>query len=276
MVWNVDPVVFNLFDRGIRYYGIIFAFTLIGGYILWRWQMKRGQYSLKVIDDFILWGVGAVIIGARLGHCFFYHPLLYLKNPWRVIFFWEGGLASHGATLGLVVALIIFALRRKLHPLEIMDRFSMSAAVGAAGIRLGNFMNSEIVGRVTEVPWAVKFPRYAARIHKVSLEKAIGIAAPRHPSQLYEFAMGLTVLGLLFLADRFFGREKRPRGLMTGLFLVLYFTGRFSVEYFKEYQALDKGSLFTIGQILSIVPILAGAGLLVYVFLRRGEKPGHI
>ena len=268
-VWNVDPIVFHLPDflggRGIRYYGVIFALTLMGGYFLWRWQMKRAKYTPKVIDDFILWGVAAVIVGARLGHCFFYHAADYMQDPCRILYFWDGGLASHGATVGLIVALFFFARRKELRPLELMDRFSMAAALGAAGIRLGNFLNSEIVGRVTDVSWAVAFPRYRAARDNLPLEEALKLAEPRHPSQLYEFGMGLTVLLLLVLMDRIAGREKRPLGLMTGLFLVLYFCGRFTVEFFKEYHvsSLRDQAGLTMGQMLSILPVLVGIVLII-------------
>ncbi|GAG14383.1 unnamed protein product, partial [marine sediment metagenome] len=130
---------------------------------------------------------------------------------------------------------------------------AMSAAVGAAGIRLGNFLNSEIVGRPAAVPWAVRFTLHDG-----------GVVA-RHPSQLYEFAMGLSVLGLLILADRLAGREKRPRALMTGLFLTLYFAGRFCVEFFKEYHIDALRGGLTMGQYLSIIPFCCGVALLIWV-----------
>lgn len=275
IVWDIDPVAIRLGSVEIRYYGIIFALTLLGGYILWRRQMRRGGYPLKVVDDFILWGVVAVIVGARLGHCIFYDPGYYFADPVTILFFWRGGLASHGATVGLIATLFFFARSRRLHPVEIMDRFSMSAAVGAAGVRLGNFMNSEIVGRAADVPWAVAFPRYAALHNRhISMSEAAEVAIPRHPSQLYEFAMGVAVLGLLVLADRLAGKEHRPLGLMTGLFLTAYFTGRFIVEFFKEYQAFGQDSSLTMGQVLSIPPFLAGVGLLLWAFLGKRKTPG--
>jgi len=132
--------------------------------------------------------------------------------------------------------------------------------VGAAGIRLGNFLNSEIVGRATDVPWAVRVMHYDNG------------AVARHPSQLYEFAMGLAILGALVLADRWAGREKRPLGLMTGLFLTLYFAGRFCVEFVKERQTPWEAALTT-GQFLSILPFAAGVGLLWWVVRGGRKKP---
>ncbi len=259
-VWNLDPVLFHLGPLTIRYYGVVFVCTLVIAYFFWQWQMRRGGFGKAIIEGFITWGAVATIVGARLGHCLFYEmlpalwtgtPNIYLEHPISILYFWQGGLASHGATIGLVLALVMYALIRKLSILELMDRFSLSAAVGAAGVRLGNFLNSEIVGRATDLPWAVRFARY--QDHG---------AAARHPSQLYEFGLGLFVLLVLVLADRWAGREKRPRGLLVGLFLLLYFTGRFLVEFVKEYQALDE-SFLTMGQYLSIIPMVIGAVLLV-------------
>lgn len=242
----------------IRYYGVIFAGMLYIGFLLWRWQMIRGGHSPDLADHFLIWGVVAVLVGSRLGHVFFYEPSKYLADPVSILKVWEGGLASHGATIGLVVALVLFASIYKVRILEVLDRFSMPSAVGAAAVRLGNFLNSEIVGRETDLPWAVRFVRYD------------GGAVARHPSQLYEFLLGMAVLLSLWIADRAAGREKRPLGLLAGMFLTIYFTGRFFVEIFKEYQSLEGSeSVLTMGQYLSIVPLAAGVALLAWVAATR-------
>jgi len=259
-VHNIDPVLIDFGPVQIRYYGLVFAITLLVGFAFWRGQMRRGGYPPAVADGFLVWGVLATIVGARLGHCFFYNAEYYLQNPLDVLWFWQGGLASHGATVGLVAATALYAWRNRIRIVEVMDRFTLSAAVGAAGIRLGNFLNSEIVGRPTDVAWAVKFLHYG--------NDAVPVA--RHPSQLYEFAMGLTVLGLLIVADRLAGREKRPLGLMTGLFFVLYFAGRFGVEFFKEAHTPARRSTgLTMGQYLSILPFVFGVGLLAWAWRKR-------
>jgi len=271
-VWDFEPLLIHIWGPiEIRWYGLIFVCTLLAGFVLWRWQMRRGGFSKEVIESFIIWGALATIVGARLGHCFFYDILpagmagrltdsQYMRNPLKLLAFWEGGLASHGAAVGLLLALWGFARHYKIPFIEVLDRFAPSAAIGSAGIRLGNFLNSEIVGRVTDVPWAVQFVR--AREPYLQLD-------PRHPSQLYEFAMGLLVLLIVCLADRLARRERRPRGLLAGLFLLLYFAGRFCVEFVKEYQALEgQQSALTMGQYLSIVPMLVGAALLVWGLFR--------
>lgn len=262
---NLDPIALHLGPFKIHYYGIIFVLTLLVAFLFWRRQMLRGGHSAEVADRFMVWGAVATIVGARLGHCLFYEPGKYLSDPLTILFFWEGGLASHGATIGLVLALIFFAWIHKLRPLELMDRFVMSAAVGAAGIRLANFLNSEIVGRPSNVPWAVRFPYY----------QDLGAFA-RHPSQLYEFALGLFVLLVLILADRWAGKEKRPLGLMTGLFFVVYFAGRFCVEYFKEFQVGSWEAYITMGQLLSIPPFLFGVALLVWSYHNSHKPPAEI
>ena len=263
LVFDLDPVLLRLGPIQIRWYGAIFVTTLFFAYWVWRRQMLRGGYPAALAGQFLMWGGIATIAGARLGHCLFYEPERYLNDPISILFFWQGGLASHGATIGLVLALFLFARRNRLPVLELMDRFAMSAAIGSAGIRLGNFLNSEIVGRATSVPWAVRIMRYDHG------------AVARHPSQLYEFVMGLTVLLILYLADRRAGKEQRPVGLMTGLFLTIYFAGRFVVEFFKEFQTPWE-SVLTTGQILSILPFLAGIWLLTWVFrTRRRPRPTH-
>lgn len=291
-IFNLDPVLLHLGPLQLRYYGIIFASMLYVGFLLWRWQMLRGGHASDLADKYLIWGVIAVLFGSRLGHCLFYEPAKYLADPVTILYFWEGGLASHGATVGLVVAMLLFSLKYRLRFLEVLDRFSMSAAVGAAAVRLGNFLNSEIVGRVSDVPWAVRFPRHDCSALRLCDEvfrtpgvrpaeapewaELIAATPARHPSQLYEFALGLFVLLSLYLADRWAGREKRPLGLLASLFLVLYFSGRFFVEFVKEYQdgALEtSGRGLTEGQVLSILPFAAGLALLAWVIARR--RPTH-
>ncbi len=258
IIFNLDPEIVKIGPFAIRYYGIIFVIMLFLGYLLWRWQMLRGGYSEDLAERFIIWGVIAVLLGARFGHVFFYHAEEYLADPIRILQFWKGGLASHGATLGLLIALILFAIKNKVHVLEVLDRFTFSAATGAAMVRLGNFLNSEIVGRATDVPWAVRFVRYDNG------------AVARHPSQIYEFLMGAIILLILYYADKWAGKEKRPRGLLAGVFMTLYFLGRFMVEFFKEPHTLHDSAL-TMGQYLSILPFLVGIGLLVWAWKNSGR-----
>ncbi len=263
-VFNLDPILIHIGNGGIHYYGVVFAITLLIGFVLWRSQMLRGGYSARVAEDILIWGVLGVVGGARLGHILFYEPWDFLPrnllaDPIKILRVWEGGLASHGAVIGIVTVLILYARRCKRPALEFMDRFSFSAAVGAAGIRFGNFLNSEIVGRPTNLPWAVTFVRYDN--------------VPRHPSQLYEFALGIAVLGVLVLVDRLAGKEKRPLGLLTAVFLMMYFAGRFLVEFVKAPQGIDNNWPIDMGQILSIPAFLAGVALAIWVWRQPRTAP---
>ncbi|MBM4371310.1 MAG: prolipoprotein diacylglyceryl transferase [Deltaproteobacteria bacterium] len=287
-LWNVDPTLIHLGSHGIRFYGVIFAVGILLGYHLWRSQMRRAGHDPLVYDRFLVWGVFAILIGARLGHCIFYQSDYYLRNPVRILYIWTGGLSSHGATIGLMVALTAFARRYRYSVMEILDRFAMSATMGAICVRLGNFVNGEIVGREWYGPWAVRFQRYA-EINQSEWERSHGplswvaFPLPRHPSQLYEALGGLAVFVLLYLVDRRL-KEGRPRGLMAGIFLVGYFSFRFLVEFFKEFQTLGRivpdhvqhvlrieptSGALTMGQYLSIPFFLIGVGFITWALRTR-------
>ena len=233
---------------GLRYYSLLFVGVFLGGYALLNWQVQRGGGDEETAGDFIVYGVLGVLIGSRLGHVLFYDLDKAIDDPLWVLQIWTGGLASHGAVVGLITAMFIFTKRRGVPFLEGADRFSFSAALGATLVRLGNFFNSEIVGRVTDQTWGVRFPLYDRG----------GEAPLRYPTQLFEFVLGLSVLLALYLTDRAMGKEKRPRGLLISVFFLVYFAGRFSVEFFKEYQTLEQTSTLTMGQYLSIPGFFIG------------------
>jgi prolipoprotein diacylglyceryl transferase len=205
-----------------------------------------------------VYGVLGVLIGSRLGHVLFYDLDHALEDPLWVFKIWTGGLASHGAVVGLIAAMFLFTRQRGVPFLEGADRFVFSAALGATLVRLGNFFNSEIVGRETHADWGVRFIHFD------------GPNAPlRHPSQLYEVGLGLLVMLCLYVADTATGKEKRPRGLLISVFFVVYFAGRFTVEYFKEYQKLPTDSPLTMGQYLSIPGFLLGVYGVQWALRRR-------
>ncbi len=248
-VWNIDPTILKLGPLQLRYYGILFGCTLLLGYHLFQKRMQKTGYSKELSESFLMWGVLGVVIGARLVHCLFYEPDFYLSHPLEILKVYKGGIASHGATLGLFTVLLIFSKAKKVPFMILGDAIVFAAAVGATFVRLGNFFNSEIVGRVTTVPWAVRFLRYDDKL--------------RHPSQLYEALGGLIVLFTLIYLDK---KEKEIKpGKMAGVFLVMYFSFRFLVEFVKEYQTLH--SFLTMGQYLSIPFILIGIG---FLFKTRG------
>lgn len=268
--WDLDPALLHLGSWELRYYSLIFVVVFLGGYQLLRWQIMRGGGEEQDASDFFVYGVLAVLIGARLGHCFFYDYEKTLADPMWVLQIWTGGLSSHGAVIGLIVAMWMFTKNRGIPFIEGSDRFAFAAALGATLVRIGNFFNSEIVGRPTDGTWGVKFPRY----------DRVGEVFYRHPTQLYEAGVAIAVLGALFLADRLMGKERRPRGMMISLFFVLYFSGRFGIEYFKEIQveAIERTSAtfgLSMGQLLSVPCILIG----IYGVLRslkRNEPSGWV
>ncbi len=244
-----------------RYYSLIFVFVFLGGYSLLNWQIRRGGGGKDDAGDFIVYGVLAVLVGARLGHVLFYDLDKALRDPLWILQIWTGGLASHGAVIGLTVAMYLFTKFRGIPFLEGADRFSFSAALGATLVRVGNLINSEIVGRPTDGTWGVIFPRY---------NEGYEVPVPRHPSQLYEITLGLVVLGSLFLVDRLAGKEKRPRGLMISTFFAVYFTGRFFTEFFKEFEGITREQSFlTMGQWLSIPCAVLGIAGVIWSLRRR-------
>jgi prolipoprotein diacylglyceryl transferase len=231
----------------LRYYSMLFVVVFLGGHALLNWQIKRGGGSPEVAGDFIVYGVVGVLVGARLGHVLFYDLDKAIADPVWVFKIWTGGLASHGAVIGLIIAMYFFTKSRHVPFLEGADRFSFSAALGATVVRIGNLFNSEIVGKkVPDQSWGMRFPRVD---HPPVL---------RYPSQLYEIALGSAVFIALLVADRAMGKEKRPRGAMISWFFALYFSGRLFTEFYKEIEALPSDSPISMGQYLSILPALLG------------------
>jgi len=231
----------------IRWYSLLFVVVFLGGYSLLNWQIRRGGGGEEVAGDFIVYGVLGVLLGARFGHVLFYDLDHAIKDPMWIFKIWTGGLASHGAVIGLITVMYLFTRGRGVPFLEGADRFSFSAALGATLVRVGNFFNSEILGRPTNSDWGIRFP------------VADGADAPlRYPTQLYEIGLGLLVMLVLYLVDQRL-KEKRPRGLLISLFFLVYFAGRFVIEFYKDQQGfIPKDSTLTMGQYLSIPAFLLG------------------
>jgi phosphatidylglycerol:prolipoprotein diacylglycerol transferase len=263
----------------LRYYSLLFVVVFLGGHALLNWQVKRGGGSPEVASDFIVYGVLGVLVGARLGHVLFYDWEHALRDPIWIFKIWTGGLASHGAVVGLIIAMYLFTKRRGIPFLEGSDRFAFSATLGATVVRIGNLLNSEIVGRVVpDQSWGMKFPRADIRdsLERISFSaEELASVKYRYPSQLYEIALGLAVFAGLFIADRAMGKEKRPRGALISWFFVLYFGGRLFTEQYKEIEALDPNSMITMGQWLSFPGLLLGLyGL--YRAYKRKEPAGWV
>lgn len=258
--WDADPVIWHG-PIDLRWYSLCFVGVFLVGWAILRWQMKRGGHKAEWAADFIIWAMAGVVIGGWLGHHFFYRFDKVLENPAILLSFTRGirGLSSHGSTVGLILVLYLFGRKHGISMWEMIDHFSFSACIGATLVRVGNFFNSEILGRPTDLPWAVCFLRKDTP------------PIPRHPSQLYEALLGLVVLGLMLLVDRWAGKEKRPMKLMGGCFMAIYFAFRFVVEFFKDHQALSSSSALTMGQYLSIPFCAFGIILIVQALRSRGE-----
>jgi phosphatidylglycerol:prolipoprotein diacylglycerol transferase len=234
----------------LRYYSLLFVAVFLGGYSLLKWQITRAGGPASDAGDFIVYGVLGVLVGARLGHVLFYDLDKALEDPTWVFKIWTGGLASHGAVLGLIFVMWLFCRRKGVPFIEGADRFAYSATLGATLVRVGNLMNSEIVGRKTDQSWGFQFPRFDRDIEPVPY---------RYPTQIAEIVLGCLVMAGLYFIDKRLGEEKRPRGAMIASFFALYFSGRFFVEFYKEYEGpLEAGSALTMGQVLSLPGILIG------------------
>jgi prolipoprotein diacylglyceryl transferase len=268
--WDVDPILVHFPSAwrglpvdGIRYYSLLYVAVFLGGYKLLDWQLRRAGGDPEDAHDFVLYGVAAVLLGARLGHVVFYEWGRFAQDPLWLLEIHRGGLSSHGATLGLLLAMYLYARQRRQSFVEGCDRFAFSAALGAILIRVGNLFNSEIVGKLSDAGFGMRFPRYDGYLDPPL----------RHPTQIYEALLGLAVFALLLAADRRLGQERRPRGALISLFLAAYFSGRFVVEFWKEVPLREVAWGLDTGQWLSIAPALAGfAGC--YLSWRR-RIPAH-
>ncbi|SEL54557.1 Prolipoprotein diacylglyceryl transferase [Colwellia chukchiensis] len=252
LVWDLDPVFFSIGPLTVHWYGVLFATAILSGLQVMKWIFQQEQQDLAKLDNLLVYIVIGVIVGARLGHCFFYEPGYYFANPLKIFAIWEGGLASHGGGLGAIIAAGIYSKKHQLAFSWLLDRLAICTALFGFFVRSANFVNSEILGTVSNVPWAIIF----ARIDNV----------PRHPSQLYEAIAYLTI----FFALLIFYKQKKaqtPSGSILGIFLILVFSARFLIEMIKEKQAAYTADIaLTAGQMLSIPFFLAGVALVIWSY----------
>jgi len=260
--WNLDPEIINVFGISIRYYGLLFVSGLILAIYMLGWLFKRENIPSKNLEKLTIYSMIGIIAGARLGHCLFYEPSYYLSHPLEMIlpvtfppnggikFTGYQGLASHGGVLGLLIGLFFYSRKTKHSMIDILDLIAVVIGVSLGFIRLGNFMNSEIIGMPTTKLWGVIF----ARVDNL----------PRHPSQLYEaisYFIILAIMIILYLKMRY----KLKNGILFGLATVLFFIARFLIEFLKEDQVgFEEGMTFNMGQLLSLPYIAVGIGFIVY------------
>ena len=254
MIWNIDPVLLHLGPLEIRYYGVFFALSLLLAYELARKLCTQKKLSPDLLDSLSVYLVIGLIVGARLGHIVFYDLAYYLAHPIEILEVWKGGLASHGAAIGLLIAYGIFLWRhKKLKFFDFADPIVVVACLPVSFIRLGNFFNSELVGRATDVPWAVTF----SRVDDLA----------RHPSQLYEFSMGMVLFTIMIALWHARQKTAKP-GFFFGVFFMLYFAMRFTVEFFKEFPLHENFFSLTTGQMLSIPFFLVGLLTLIHSYAK--------
>ena len=252
-----NPVALQIGPLAIHWYGLMY----MAGFLTFLWlgrkrilMLKHPQINNKMLDDLLFYGVLGVIVGGRLGEVLFYNPGYYFANPLKIFAVWEGGMSFHGGFLGVMVAMALFARQHKLRWLELMDFIAPLVPPGLAFGRLGNFINGELWGRPTNMPWGMVFPKVDN--------------LPRHPSQLYEFALeGVLLFALLWI----YARKPRPVGAVSGLFLIGYGSFRFIAEFTRNPDDGIFGLMtfgVSMGQWLSLPMVIAGIAMMVWSIRR--------
>lgn len=264
----IDPVALQIGPLAVRWYGLAYASGLILGWLYIRrllsehalWPANRAPMSADDADELLIWVTAGVIIGGRLGHVLFYQSGYYFSNPLEILAIWNGGMAFHGGLLGTGIAMLIFARRHGVSIWPVMDLVSAAVPIGLFFGRTANFINAEVVGSQTTMPWGMVFPGWGND--------------PRHPAMLYEAALeGLALFVILRLATHTLKTLKQP-GLTTGLFLVGYGVFRIFCEIFKivDYRLIVEGYPITKGMVYSVPMLLIGAW---FIYRARSEASAH-
>ena len=290
---DLDPIIFRIYDNvGPRWYGLAYVLAFISSFLLFFWLAKHGYADLSVakVGDFITGAaLFGVIVGGRVGYVFLYNPEM-LRAPMSILRVWEGGMSSHGGMIGLLLFTLYYAHRHKISWRNLGDNLVVTAPIGLFFGRCANFINGELYGRATRVPWAMQFPKELLD-HPTEANRAIAsctsidpslttpeavvasvhrepevattlraILTPRHPSQLYEaFFEGVVLFAILWCVRT---RTRQPNGMLTGLFFICYAIFRIVIEYFREPDATLIGP-FTRGQFFSFFLIVIGASFIV-------------
>ena len=249
---NLNPVLFQFFGLEIRYYGLFYLIGFVIAYFLMRFLAKERKININKEDilDYLLYILVGGIIGARLGYVIS-HITMYLNNPIHVLFLWQGGLAFHGGLIGAIFTAMLFCKKRKISFYKLADITVIPFSIGIALVRLANFINGELYGRVTSLPWGVMF------------KDAEGF---RHPYQIYASIKGMLIFVTLFLIRN----NKNKDGFLFWFFIMMYGGSRFLVEFFREPVYLFMGISFT--QVLSMIMLLIG---LYFVFQKRRNERKH-
>lgn len=251
---NIDPVIFSVGPLSVRWYGMMYLVGFVAAYMLAQKRLPNTNWTRDQLSDLLFWSFVGVILGGRIGYVFFYQFEAFMQDPMYLFRIWTGGMSFHGGLLGVLVALFWQARKMNATFLQIGDFVAPLVPIGLGAGRIGNFLNAELWGRPTDVPWAIIFPGAGDE--------------PRHPSQLYEFALEGV---LLFIILWLFSAKPRPTGAVSGLFLLGYGCFRFFVEYFREPD--QHIGLYSVGlsqgQLLCIPMIVLGVGLMVWAYKNK-------
>ena len=266
IVWDVDPTIFEIAGRQIRWYGLMWGLGFILAYKYAEWLFKKEKYPEEWVDKLFVYSLVSVVVGARLGHCLFYQWDYYTSNPVEILKIWEGGLASHGGVFGVILALWWYSRKiTKQSVWWLFDRLIPSVAVLCFCIRFGNLMNSEIFGFPTTMPWGFEFVR-SREWHQLYEGQAC------HPTQIYEMLYCLTA-GVVSLVMYHKFHLQKDVGLITGVSLLIFFGTRLALEFMKNPQVAEEvGMTLNIGQLLSL-PLIALGLYLIWKSRTEREVP---
>ena len=251
IIWDINPDIVNIpvINHPLRWYGLLFAFGFLLSQQVMYFIYKRDGRATNEVDTLTVYMVVGTIVGARLGHVLFYDPAYYFQHPLKILATWEGGLASHGGAIGILVAIYLFSRKTNVAYLWILDRIVIVVALTGCMIRLGNLMNSEMIGLPTSLPWGFVFTRMDN--------------IPRHPAQLYEALYCFFLFVLLFWIWHQY-KDRLKNGFLFGWFLIILFSLRFVDEFFKiSQEPFEDGLILNMGQLLSIPFVLGGIGILL-------------
>ena len=284
ITWNVNPVAFSLGSIEVRWYGILLATGFVLAYVTLQKIFKTENLFQKLLDRFAIWTIVWCIVGLRLGHFLFYEPEYLIHHPLQVFlpidenwkFIGYQGLASHGAAIAIILWLIYFSWKHKMNFCWLIDRLCIAVPIAAAFVRFGNLMNHEIVGCATDVAWAFDFTHCSDDWSMIN-GKLTHVPTPRHPSQLYE---GLVYLSIFIALVTYYfkvAKGKVAPGRTSGIMITGIFTARFFIEFLKADQVAKEAEMtLNIGQQLSIPLIAIGIGLLVYSFIKKDKIPQYV
>lgn len=269
ITWNVDPVVFTVFGRAVRWYGLMWALGFFLGYQVEDRIYRREKLPEDAVEKFFIYMAISTVIGARLGHCYFYDFSYYISRPLEVLQIWQGGLSSHGGAVGILIGMYIFSKKVTKHSyIWTLDRTVIAVAITGACIRFGNLMNHEIYGHPTDLPWAFRF---ITNLSQWMRGAEPVYSEPSHPTQIYEILYCLVTFGTcMYLYWK--TKARKYEGLIFGVFLIFIFLTRFILEFIKNSQeSYEDEMAINVGQILSIPLIILGIFLLARVAL--GKAP---